>query len=85
MKLTKKVRKEIAAYVRNNVFMYEEQMHLAWGYMDEWRIPFSQTKVYDAVVDAVSDWCEDHDLDPDEFIEDMDDFLEGPDGIIWEE
>lgn len=86
MKLTKKVRKEIAAYVRENVWNYDKRMDIALDLMNEWRVPFSQTEVYDAVVDAVCDWCSDYDIDdPDEFVEDMDDFLEGPDGIIWEE
>ena len=79
-------RKEIAAYVRNNVEFYEERLQLALCYMEKMRCPLSMADdgLFDAIADAIEDWCWDNDVDFDS-IEDLDELIDGEDGIIWEE
>ena len=77
---------EIAAYVRNNVDDYEERLQLALKRMDRMREPLRMAVngLFDEIVDAISDWCDDNEVSLD-FYEDWDDLIDGDDGIIWEE
>ena len=76
--------KEIAAYVAANIEFYEERIQLALGWMERDRCPLRMADdgLYDEIVDAVEDWCFDHDVDCSEW--DFEDLVEGDDGIIWE-
>ena len=85
--MEEKIRKEIAAYVRDNVEDYEIRLRLTLKQMDKMRCPFwmaDDGRLYDEIVDAISEWCEDNDISV-EFDEDWDDLIEGDNGIIWEE
>ena len=79
-------KKEIAAYVRNNVEFFEERLQLALSKMERMRcsLRFADSELFDAISDAVDEWCNDHEVDID-FFEDWDDLIEGDEGIIWEE
>ena len=79
-------KKEVAAYVRNNVEDYEERLQLALKRMDRMRcsLRMADDGLFEEIVDAVSNWCEDNEVSVD-FYEDWDDLIEGDDGIIWEE
>lgn len=75
-------KKEIAAFVRNNIEDYEERLQLALKRMDRMRCPMRMADdgLYDEMCDAVEDWCEDNDID---FYEiDLEELI---DEIIWEE
>jgi hypothetical protein len=78
--------KELAAYVREHVEDYEEYLQLALKRMDKMRCPFEMAAdegFYNDVVSAIEDWCLDNDKD---FFElDLDEVIDGDDGIIWEE
>lgn len=78
-------RKELAAYVRNNVEFYEERLSLALRWMERDRCPLrvADYNLYDAISDAVSEWCDDNEISL-EFDEDWDELIEGDEGIIWE-
>lgn len=78
--------KEIAAFVRNNIEDYEERLQLALKRMDRMREPLrmADRSLYDEIVDAISEWCDDNEVSVD-FYEDWDDLIEGDEGIIWEE
>lgn len=85
--MEEKIRKEIAAYVRDNVEDYEIRLRLTLKQMDKMRCPFwmaDDGRLYDEIVDAISEWCEDNDISV-EFDEDWEDLIEGDNGIIWEE
>ena len=79
-------KKELAAYVRNNIEDYEERLQLALNRMDRMREPLrmADRSLYDEIVDAISEWCDDNEVSL-EFDEDWDDLIEGDEGIIWEE
>lgn len=79
-------KKEIAAYVRNSVEDYEIRFSLALKRMDRMRCPLRMADggLFDEIVDAVSEWCEDNDVSVD-FYDDWDDMIEGDEGIIWED
>jgi hypothetical protein len=78
--------KEIAAYVRNNVEDYEERLQLAFKRMDRMREPLQMAdeELYDDITNAIEEWCDDNEVSV-EFDEDWTDFIEGDEGIIWEE
>ena len=77
--------KELAAYVRNNVEFFEERLQLALNKMDRLRCPlsFADEELYNDIVNAIEDWCDDNEVCYDEV--DWDDAIDGEDGIIWEE
>ena len=77
-------RKELAAYVRNNVEFFEERLQLALNKMDRMRCPlsFEDEELYDDISNAIDDWCWDNDVDNNDW--DYEDLIEGDDGIIWE-
>lgn len=77
-------RKELAAYVRNNVEFFEERLQLALNKMDRMRCPlsFADEELYDDISNAIDDWCWDNDVDNNDW--DYEDLIEGDDGIIWE-
>lgn len=74
--------KEIAAYVRNNVEDYEERLQLAFKRMDRLRCPlsFADQELYDDIINAIEDWCDDYEVSYDEV--NWDEVIEGD--IIWE-
>lgn len=78
-------KKEIAAYVRNNVEFFEERLQLALNKMDRMRCPlsFADEELYDDISNAIDDWCWDNEVDNEDW--DYDDLIEGDEGIIWEE
>lgn len=78
--------KEIAAFVRNNVEDYEERLQLALKRMDRMREPLRMAdgSLYDEIVDAISEWCDDQEISIENDM-DWDEFIEGDNGIIWEE
>jgi len=79
-------KKEIAAYVRNNVEFFEERLQLALNKMERLRcsLRFADAELFDAIADKVSEWCSDNEVDVD-YWEDWDELIEGYEGIIWEE
>ena len=74
-------KKEIAAYVRNNVEFYEDRLQLALNKMDRMRCPlsFADQELYDDISNAIDEWCDDNEVDE---IDDLDEII---DEIIWEE
>lgn len=78
-------KKEIAAYVRNNVEDYEERLQLALKRMDRMREPLRMADwiLFDEICCAIDDWCYDNDVDGSDC--DYEDLIEGDEGIIWEE
>lgn len=83
--MDEKIRKDIAAYVRNHVEDYEDYLQLALKRMDKTRCPFwmaADDGFYNDIVSAIEDWCFDNDVDCSEW--DFEDLIEGYDGIIWE-
>ena len=86
-KLTKKVRKEIAAYVRENVEDYELRLQLALNRMDRMRcsLRYVDSELFEAILERIEEWCEDNDFALYDFFDDADDMIEGDEGIIWEE
>ncbi len=78
-------KKEIAAYVRNNVEFFEERLQRALNKMDRTRCPlsFADQELYDDISNAIDDWCWENDVDGSDW--DYEDLIEGYDGIIWEE
>lgn len=78
-------KKEIAAYVRNNVEYFEERLQMALDKMERNRCPlsFADQELYDDISNAIDDWCLDTDVDGSDW--DYEDLIEGDDGIIWEE
>ena len=79
-------KKELAAFVRNNVEDFEVRLQLALKRMDRMRCPFRMADgmLYDEIVDAIEEWCDDNEVSL-EYDEDWDEVIEGDDGIIWEE
>lgn len=79
-------KKEVAAYVRNNIEDYEIRLQLTLKQMDKMRCPFwmaDDGRLYDEIVSAIEEWCDDNDVDYSEV--DWDEVIDGDDGIIWEE
>lgn len=79
-------KKEVAAYVRNNVEFFEERLQLALNKMERMRCPlsFADQELYDDITNAIEEWCDDNEVSV-EFDEDWTDLIEGDEGIIWEE
>jgi hypothetical protein len=79
-------KKDLATYVRNNIEDYETRLQSALDRVDEMRCPLrmADNSLYDEIVDAVTDWCDDNDVSLD-FFEDWDELIEGDEGIIWED
>ena len=77
-------RKEVAAYVRNNVEFFEERLQLALNKMDRMRCPLhmADEELYNDIVNAIEEWCDDNEVCYDEV--DWDDAIDGEDGIIWQ-
>lgn len=75
-------KKELAAYVRNNVEDYEERLQLAFKRMDRMRCPlsFADQELYDDIINAIEDWCDDYEVCYDDV--DWDEVIERD--IIWE-
>lgn len=76
-------KKEVAAFVRNNIEDFEVRLQLALKRMDRMRCPFRMADgmLYDEIVDAIEEWCDDNEVSL-EYDEDWDEIL---DEIIWEE
>lgn len=79
-------RKELAAYVRNNIEFFEERFQLALNKMERMRcsLRFADSELFDEIADSIEEWCDDNEVSLD-FYEDWDDLIEGDEGIIWEE
>ena len=77
-------RKEVAAYVRNNVEFFEERLQLALNKMDRMRCPLQMAdeELYNDIINAIEEWCDDNEVCYDEV--DWDDAIDGEDGIIWQ-
>lgn len=58
----------VAEYVSANVEDYFEKVTYALGRMDRFRCPLylADRALYIEIMDAVDDYCQDNDLDPDE-------------------
>jgi hypothetical protein len=78
-------KKELAAYVRNNVEFFEERLQLALNKMDRMRCPLQMAdeELYNDIINAIEEWCDDNEVCYDEV--DWDDAIDGEEGIIWEE
>lgn len=78
-------KKEVAAYVRNNVEDYEVRLQLALKRMDRMRCPLRMADgvLYDEIVDSIDEWCEDNEISI-EYDFDFEELIEGEEGIIWE-
>lgn len=74
-------KKEIAAYVRNNVEFYEDRLQLALNKMDRMRCPlsFADQELYDDISNAIDEWCDDNEVDEIDYLDEI------IDEIIWEE
>lgn len=81
----KKMLKEIAAYCRNNIEDFEERVQLALKKMDRMRCPLRMAdgELFDEMTDTICEWCEDNGYSVD-FFEDLDEIIEGDEGILWE-
>jgi len=77
--------KEIAAYVRNNIEDFEERLQLALKRMDRMRCPLRMADgiLFDEIYGAIDDWSWDNEVNTEDW--DIDDLIEGDEGIIWEE
>ena len=77
--------KEIAAYVRNNVEDYELRLQLALKVIGRDRCGLKQAApmLYNEIVDATCEWCDNNGVDCGDW--DMDELIEGDNGVIWEE
>lgn len=78
--------KELAAYVRSHVDDYEAYLQLALNRMDRMRCPFymaADEGFHNGITSAIEDWCWENDVDYDEL--DLEELIEGDEGIIWEE
>ena len=85
--MEEKMKKELAAYVRNNIEDYEIRLQLTLKQMDKMRCPFwmaDDGRLYDEIVSAIDEWCEDNEISLENDV-DMDELIDGYDGIIWEE
>lgn len=84
--MNKKMKKDLAAFVRNNIEDYEIRLQLALKRMDRMRCPLRMAdgELYDEIVDAISEWFEDNEISID-YDFDFEEIIEGYDGIIWEE
>lgn len=78
--------KEVAAYVARNVRNYESRLAAAIDEMYAHRCSLRHvaSDLFEEIVDAVADWCNDNEVSLD-FYEDWDDLIEGDEGIIWVE
>ena len=78
-------KKELAAYVRNNVEYFEERLQWALNKMDRMRCPmrWADEELFNDIVNAIEEWCDDHEVCYDEV--DWDDAIDGDEGIIWED
>lgn len=78
-------KKEIAAYVRNNVEFFEERLQMALNKMERMREPLQMAdqELYDDICNAIDDWCWDNEVNNEDW--DYQDLIEGNEGIIWEE
>lgn len=76
-------KKDVAAFVRNNVEDFEVRLQLALKRMDRMRCPLSMADgmLYDEIVDAIEEWCDDNEVSL-EYDEDFNDIINE---IIWEE
>lgn len=79
-------KKELAAYVRNNVEFFEERLQLALDKMERNRcsLHFADAELFDSIADSILEWCNNNEVDLD-YWADFDDLIEGDEGIIWEE
>ena len=77
-------KKELVAYVRNNVEFFEERLQLALNKMDRMRCPLQMAdeELFNDIVNAIEEWCDDHEVCYDEVV--WDDAIDGEEGIIWE-
>lgn len=77
-------KKELAAYVRNNVEFFEERLQLALNKMERMRcsLRFADPELFDAISDAIDEWCDDNEVNNEDW--DYEDIIEGDEGIIWE-
>ena len=73
----KNYKKELAAFVRNNVEFFEERLQPALSKMDRMRCPlrFADHELYDDICDAIEDWCYEYEVSF-EFYEDWEDAIE---------
>ena len=78
-------KKEVAAYVRNNIEDYEVRLQLALKKMDRMRCPLrmADESLFDEIVDAICEWFDDNEISI-EYDFDFEELIEGEEGIIWE-
>ena len=76
-------KKEVAAFVRNDIEDFEVRLQLALKRMDRMRCPLSMADgmLYDEICDSVEEWCDDNGFSL-EYDEDFNDIINE---IIWEE
>jgi len=66
-------RKEIVAdilrYCRENIRLFDERARVADDEIEMYRCPLSVAdySLYDAMTDCITDYCEEHGLDPEDF------------------
>lgn len=84
--MNKKMKKDLAAFVRNNIEDYEIRLQLALKRMDRMRCPLrmADEALYGEIVDAICEWFEDNEISID-YDFDFEEMIEGDDGIIWED
>ena len=60
---------DMVEYVLNNVEDFGPRYYLAWKTIGRMRCPLqhADSTLYDAISDAICDWCSDNEEDPDEF------------------
>lgn len=67
--MTTKEIKDVCEYVRNNVENFELRYSLAWDAIGKYRcsLESADPMLYDAISYAVEDYCNDNELDMDDF------------------
>lgn len=77
---------EVAAFVRNNVEFYEDRLQLALNKMDRSRCPLKMADrdLYGEIIDVACEWFDDQEISIENDM-DWDEFIEGDNGIIWQE
>lgn len=72
--------------MRNNVEFYEDRLQLALNKMDRSRCPLkmADNDLYREIIDAACEWFDDQEISIENDM-DWDEFIEGDNGIIWQE
>ena len=65
---------ELYRYCKEHIYRFDDKESLALDEIDQWRCPLDMAdeSLYNEMMDAIGDYCEDHDLNPDDYdVEDV--------------